>query len=144
MIDRFKFRIKYQSPNTDEPNEVLISEPFSLTEYIGKRNFQIDFTDGGYLMSDEIEWENVIWMQCTGLKDKNGKLIYEGDIIQPLAEASFYGDATAEYKRRVFRKFVIRIPEVYMTILPGGTIREDTIEIIGNIYENPELLTIKK
>jgi hypothetical protein len=49
--------IKYQSPDTDIPNELLISEPVSLRDLFFEGNMQINFLNGGYLMQGELEPE---------------------------------------------------------------------------------------
>lgn len=71
-------------------------------------------------------------MQFTGLIDKNGKEIYEGDIV---IEDTFYGDFTQ----------IVRWSEDNSGFWLGssfhlnfGTAKE--CEVVGNIYENPELL----
>jgi len=80
-------------------------------------------------------------MQFTGLKDKNGKEIYEGDVVrawkdsqqdtsEPLGVIE-YGDFNAVY----YICFETR-PENLMVMACDY----DQLEIIGNIYENPELL----
>ena len=71
-------------------------------------------------------------MQFTGLLDKNGKEIYEGDIIEYEFSAGFDGTHRDEV---VFRdgKFLPMVADEEYS----------EVEIIGNIYENPELLTTK-
>lgn len=71
--------------------------------------------------------------QYTGLKDKNGKEIYEGDIVG-LDDPEDESKGIIEYVPSAFR---IKIGDgVY-----GHLIDKDSWVIVGNIYENPELLT---
>lgn len=74
-------------------------------------------------------WE---FMQFTWLVDKNGKEIYEGDVIEKL----FYGkDRTVIIERdKDYWGFNISYR------LQEWIINTDTREVIGNIYENPELI----
>lgn len=76
--------------------------------------------------------DNIHVMQFTGLKDKNGKEIYEGDI----AKESGGDIRKIEYKRGGFFNQSIKHDWNY----PLFMCPEITFEIIGNIYENPELL----
>jgi uncharacterized phage protein (TIGR01671 family) len=74
------------------------------------------------------EDENFILMQYTGLKDKNGVEIYEGDIVQ-------YNNITGEIAWHQ-NGWVIQ----WMEMQGYSYIYEQIIEVIGNIHENPELL----
>jgi len=72
------------------------------------------------------KWNEVDIMQYTGLKDKNGKEIYEGDII----EQKFINDDEC----MVFIvKDIRELNNIYI-----GSSKENII--IGNIHENPELI----
>lgn len=73
--------------------------------------------------------------QYTGLKGKNGKEIYEGDIIL------FHGNNanhTLKVEHRNSWYLYINIRTGYASQLYGSS--EEAFEIIGNIHENPELL----
>ncbi len=84
---------------------------------------------------DEIEF-----LQYTGLKDKNGKEIYYGDIVR--RESLFSEDNLYEiYKIVVWNYgfYAIRRKDGSMLTMSDLFWVSD-IEVIGNIYENPELL----
>lgn len=91
-------------------------------------------------------------MQCTGKKDKNSKLIYEGDIVRLTGKNKVTFEYLVKYrlseyryvleyangkfkgcKARDFSKEYAQVKNLY----EGG------YEVIGNIYENPELLEVK-
>jgi len=80
-------------------------------------------------------------MQYTGLKDKNGKEIYEGDIVDAIAELDFKDQSIISDV--IFGKdhqWQIRScidAEHGLPICWGGW---ESLEIIGNIYEHPQLL----
>ena len=87
------------------------------------------------------QWDDVELMQFTGLKDKNGKEIYEGDIIQTVCKDGirlskfeiFWDENSARWKK------LREDSDTYDFAKSSIT----ASEIIGNIYENPELVNKK-
>jgi uncharacterized phage protein (TIGR01671 family) len=93
------------------------------------------------------EWtEQCILMQYTGLKDKNEKEIYEGDIVQECSDIS-PNDYQNRIGKIVYEKniasFMVYVEKGYCHLNEGDWTKGDNLEytkIIGNIYEHPHLL----
>ncbi|PEU16811.1 YopX family protein [Bacillus sp. AFS019443] len=77
------------------------------------------------------------WMQYTGLNDKNDKEIYEGDILDDPEEKPLYVEFSTKFAAFCFvDKFDPCGPTFYTT----KDLHYEDLKVIGNIYENPELL----
>lgn len=90
------------------------------------------------------------WQQFTGLKDKNGKEIYEEDILKLSRRVGHLGYLE---KRRIYWNFLVKWSvdgfslfsirknvERHFGLRPFVKQVEPRLEVIGNIYENPELI----
>lgn len=75
-------------------------------------------------------------MQSTGLVDKNGKEVFIGDIVKCTRGCSHEVYLEKEYGGT----FIGGMPAIYLKGLREGYAWTEHEEIIGNIYENPELL----
>lgn len=114
--DRFKFRVWNDMQKCYSMDDHYISEDGFMN------------TVGDYVLE-----------QCTGLKDKNGKLIYEGDIIGGVF-GGYIGWCDKE------KSFEIFAPEYGCLSCSGDVVWAEVIEddgkleIIGNIHGNADLL----
>lgn len=142
MEDRFKFRCWKKSENR------MIEGVLYLNPFLLDKNYSNEADD-------------YILMQSTGLKDMAGDLIYEGDILR-LTKTSWNGE---EYSRNSLvvwdhtqwqaglmkyhrpkaqpnRRYDRKIPLKHFVSMTDYTPYKEFVEaeIIGNAYENPELL----
>ena len=77
-------------------------------------------------------------MQSTGLHDKNGKEVFVGDIIKCTRGCPHEVYLEKEYGGL----FIGGMPAVYLKGLTSGYAWTGAEEILGNIWENPELLEV--
>ena len=92
----------------------------------------------------EIEnFNDIVLMQFTGLKDKNGKEIYEGDIVSYNRGIGNWTGQRMTTIHQIFftdevNAFVMKYGNSYIKLRKHWNYE---YEVLGNIYENPELLT---
>lgn len=85
------------------------------------------------------EWywfKEVVLMQSTGLKDKNGVEVFQGDIVKCTSGCPHEVVWLKEYAGM----YVGGMPAWYLSGLSEGYAWTGEEEVVGNIYENPELL----
>lgn len=129
MKDRLKIRVWDKRKNNyieDFVFNFINKSPYITVEYF----------DNEYAYTHTFEEDEIIIEQCTGLKDKNGKLIYEGDIVKLNGKYEIdvypivYDESCCEYILTKNDKFIY---EFYWEIA-------ENCEVIGNIHENKDLL----
>lgn len=127
----------------DTTNKEMFKDTFAITE-----SGQVVVVDQSsvFVSPDYVFVDNLVIMQSTGLFDRNGKEIFEGDIVS-------VGTATRVVKKNNLLGFYIEegekigyfsdVVDVNCLDLFVKDFGEEA-EIIGNIYENPELLEDKE
>jgi uncharacterized phage protein (TIGR01671 family) len=119
----------------DTKNKIMTYNPINCINFNG----QLLFNDGQY---HDIEKTDYVLMQFTGLKDKNGKEIYVGDVIKIKCNGDIIiGDVFYNQSRCCY---MINHPAGYNGSFGLHTLTIeicDEFNIVGNIYQNFELLT---
>lgn len=123
--DRFKFRI--WNGTEMHYNDFVVT----ATGFIGK--ITEEFLGKCVFNQEDLTADNeCVLMQCTGLKDKNGELIFENDIVK--CDRDFRPDGRVDLIRQVVWK-----DGAFMLVANGDSYYLDSfhnIDIIGNIHEN--------
>ena len=103
-------------------------------------NFEEHLILGGYWefgQTESIKFDEIELMQSTGLKDKNGKEIFEGDILKSNKYIT-----SVFYERGAYCVKFRRTPNTTVTMNVISFIEKYKTKIVGNIYENQELLEV--
>ena len=116
-------------------NEILMIS-FVRKEIIGK------FSDGSTSVplkfEDKRNGEDVVLMQSTGLHDKNGKEVFVGDVIKCTRGCLHEVYIEKEYGGT----YIGGMPAIYLKGIREGYAWTGDEVIIGNVYQNPELLEV--
>ena len=138
MEDRFKFRV-WDKKERRFWEDCVINNDGQLFRYNHLDEMHVQF----------MEYYTI--QQCTGLKDKNGKLIFEGDIVnfqnKNMHKPELLGRVQYDMDRMCWCFSDNLSPNSYglpcSDHFDDGIATEAHLEIIGNIFENPELLENK-
>lgn len=133
MKDRFKFRIWHKPLKQMHYNDFVITATGYCAKIYQQDDYMMKFNQG------DLEFDKqCVVMQCIGLKDKNDKLIYEGDVVFKKGSKNYKGE-------KMFSKVLYSNDSAAFMISDENGLHQiphnsSNIEIIGNIYENPELI----
>ena len=140
-------RYLYRAKRTD--NGEWIAGSLIQAPYLGSIRSWISSEQEDKARLREISSNQAVWRafevrtdticQCTGLKDKNGNLIWENDIMVAHLDDSFPEDTT--YARVVWNNNGFCTKEQRSEdILPLDKFDQEYFEVCGNLFDNPELL----
>lgn len=148
MSREIKFRAWYTgNPHPLDPNNIedyeraqMINNVQNLYDGMGvdKNPITGGISSFGDLLSDE----HFVVMQFTGLHDKNGKEIYEGDVVRDCLTMRVYLVRFGFCIKYAFNGWYLETIDEYQAPInnDSDSDRNHMIEVIGNIHENPKLL----
>ena len=138
MNDRYLFKAKRKYDSKFYKKGEWVDGAYYIEPYTDKC-FIIQWNSTGLGFNEFIEVDGSSVCQCTGLKDKNGKLIWENDIMVAHLDDKFPEDTT--YTRVVWDNNGFCTKEQGSEdISPLDKFDQEYFEVCGNLFDNPELL----
>ena len=137
MEDRYLFKAKRLDNGEWVQGALVYDDMDKLYRIIT----EIDYSTGTCITTDKAPRVDASTIcQCTGLKDKNGKLIWENDIVKD-EEGNFYKTIWQNNYYQFFSWIRVK-SEIPQVDGKGDSylLRSVEIEVIGNIFDNKELL----
>ena len=131
-----KFRAWYVLAEEMIDEVLMIS--FVRNEIIGK--FRNGYTSVPLKFEDKRNGEDVILMQSTGLKDRNGKEIFEGDILAVETDDEVINVKVFWDKKHALYMFESKKFNEEELLAELAEDNAYPFEVIGNIYENQDIL----
>lgn len=136
MQDRFRYRVFDNDDKKMHDVIFLNYENNSVEWYNDNNKKRAAFID------------EVPIVQCTGLKDKYGEEIYDGDILKFKLLEDFAAFGTNEKYVEIIAPVIYEYGGFFIEQSENsiflGQLPMSEIEVVGNIYENPELLEDKQ
>lgn len=129
--------IKFRAYIKKDYDEKLVGKMLEVSSiHLKKKKVIIGYSlSKSYYGNRSFLYENIELMQFTGLHDKNGKEIYEGDIVD-VTRPYIYETGTIIFKNGCF---FIKVKETLLALWECEPNNYE-LEVIGNIYENSNLL----
>lgn len=130
FMREIKFRAFGRAFDSDQPS---MTEPFDFKKYVM-------YNEGAQSKLLPTVGEDVVYMQYTGLIDKHGAEIYEGDILKD--KGGYFWEIRWSNHRCGFLLSQLKRQTPKEPVMNPFN-HAGNMEIVGNIYENPELLESK-
>ena len=139
MIPKFRFFGRV----ADGEMRMVLAEAIDFTSgfvYYSYHDYTVEGDDNVY--GDTISFENCVLMQSTGLFDKNGKEIFESDIVE------WEHKDTGQLVRGIIKYdtelgFWGMIDARFNDLTAVGYLANQRVTVLGNIYKNPELVEVE-